>query len=343
MKTHASSFYSMYDESSKVFLINHFKKLEAAASTYNAKLYLNVSNFEIELTISNTVFLLYPQFLEILDNKPYYTRKFTQDAVCFIGWRPYQPADLPNFADKLYMKKLFQESGFLTPGFSLDPNASLSNVIVKRNGNSFGSGLRGPFKSSTEYQINPKIGEFFEEFIGGEILKVYYWNETPVCMERQKMPIAVGNGVDSIEILATRKALERGRETDCSSIDDILTFQDKTRQTILNNDEAVLLDFRYESDFCDPFSITETHFPESNNESMITSFYHLGSVLFSHLKKENIKNLCYTVDAILTTDGESFMLEMNTNPTVHHLVYEEMIDSLWKQAHQSNSWRNSCK
>jgi hypothetical protein len=321
----------MYRESSKVFLLNHFKYLESAAKLYNAQLFLNISNFQVSLSINNQNHILYPAFLEIVHGKPYYSPEFTEAAVCFVGWRPYQFIEIPLLADKLYMKKLFLDNGLLTPEFSIDPNVFMTNVIVKQKNSSFGKGLRGPFKSTNEYSLQPEKGEFFESFVGGEILKIYYWNDMPVCIETQKMPIAVGNGIDTIENLASIKAFARGRDADVSQLNDVLNFQNKNHATVLKEGEAVLLDFRYESDFCDCFSISETPFPEESNEPLIEEFYYLGEVLFSLIKKENIQNLCYTVDAILTESGEPWFLEVNTNPTVHQYIYEEMVNSLSQQ------------
>ena len=118
-----ASFYSLYEDSSKVHLINHFKSLVAAAENHDVELVLEPRTFRTYFEIGSNVYTLYPQFLKIIDNEPLYTTNFSQDVVCFTGWRPYRPVDLPALASKIPIKEHMVSEGILTPAYQTSNEA----------------------------------------------------------------------------------------------------------------------------------------------------------------------------------------------------------------------------
>lgn len=323
----------MYEENSKVYLINHFKALLNACSLCPVELSLNFNNFQMYAKFNNKTFVFYPQFLTITNDEPKYTHIFNHDVVCFNGWRPYSYENLSQiFSDKLHFKKALSKLGFLTPAYSLDNNNLLNNAIIKRREGSFGKNLRGPFRTAADYHLDLNVGEFCEKFINGRIVKISYWTNEPLYVEFQNMPRFTGDGVNTIEMFAEQRASQRGRKKiNYTQLNDLLRYQNKTLASILSPNESILADFRYESDFSECYSVKELPLPDRALINLVDKLETLGEFLYYLIRKEeHIEHLFFTVDAILDKNQKLWFLEFNSNPTVHQSTYPIMLKSLWQ-------------
>src|SRR4051812_18090516 len=113
-------FYKMYESDSKVYLLNHFKSLHKASLQYDASLNLNGHNLQLEVDFKKSKAILYPQFFQMTDGELQYVEEFSDNAICFIGWRPYQAQTINHFIDKIHLKDLLTQHRFLTPEYSTD-------------------------------------------------------------------------------------------------------------------------------------------------------------------------------------------------------------------------------
>ena len=324
----ATNFYTMYPSHSKVHLINHFKCLQQACLNFQAEANLKVDNFELHIRYQDKTYLLYPQFLVFIDDEPCYTSHFDNNVVCFTGWRPYRPEKINQLPNKLEFKKLLRKESFLVPEYWFNSDEASSPVVVKNCRSSFGKALRGPFHRASDYNAVLKEGEFFEQFLLGTILKIGVWNDEPIYIETQPMTYLIGNGKASIEKLAIKQAKQRDRKPDFQALTDMLAYQGKTLNSVLSLEEAILIDFRYESSFSQLQSVQEISFDDPSATHLGDFFLPLTEYLFTVFQKHHIENLFYTVDGILTDDQKVWILEINSNPTVHQYAYESMLGCL---------------
>lgn len=318
----------MYSSDSKVHLLNHFKSFAAAARAHHIDMWCDI-DLRLLLSFPDSAVTFYPQFLEIPDAGPEYSSAFRQEAVCFTGWRPYLPVGVNAFIDKLHLKQQFIDHGFAVPAFSVDPHCRWHDVLVKSRHGAFGKGMHGPFRSADEYLLQPEGGEYYECFVPGTILKIAYWDATPVSIEAQDMPVLTGDGKRSLLEMAHERAKQRGRDgMDEWVLDEVLTYQGHGVDVVLPSGEEVMADFRYESDFLTCHAVEEMLLPHERFASWQDDFQRLGDFLFSLLRQEKILHLYYSVDAILSDDGVLYVLEANANPTVHPCAYPAMVTTI---------------
>ncbi len=323
-----AKFFSMYLADSKVYLLNHFKALSQAAKICQLNASLDCHDFSVNLHLTDKTFKLYPQFLEIQNNEPIYSQKYSEKAVCFIGWRPYTPKVIQNFINKLQLKHLLQVNGFLVPQYSFDANWQCENVIVKREQSSFGKGMFGPFHFPSDYCLNRNSKEYYEKFIFGTIAKIAFWNERPLYLELQSMPTLQGNGQHSILELAQKRARQRGRELDERVFNDVVSYQNKSLDEVLAKGEIILADFRYESDLAKRYSVKEIILPNQNYQRYYLEMLKIGKYVYSLISNEGIQNFYYSVDAIVDATDNIWILEANSNPTIHQSAYLPMLQAL---------------
>jgi hypothetical protein len=321
-------FFNMYLADSKVHLLNHFKSLLEVAYTKDVEANINCKDFIVTLTSRFQTVTLYPQFLKIDHNGPGYTKDFTHEVVCFIGWRPYISTAIAAFTNKLEIKKKLLEGGFLTPDYSTEINYDAKDVIVKKIYSSFGKHLHGPFQSAQDYPLQSENGEYYEKFINGTIAKIAFWNEHPVYIELQDMPELEGDGKSTILELAQNRATQRARQLNEYQLDEVIDYQNKSLESILAKGEKILADFRYESDCSECYSVQEIPLPHPAIEHISDLLHRLGKYLFSLIQKEDHPYFYYGADAILTATGELWVLEVNANPTVHQCVYPIMLKNI---------------
>lgn len=312
----------MYEADSKVHIINHFKTLLSSTKTHNLSAHLNIQDFILHVQSKQKMLVLHPQFLEIIDDKPHYTEKLTNDSVCFIGWRPYPAPHFSIFPNKIKIKDLVKSAGLSTPEYSTDNAFFCNNIIVKDRVNSFGKGMHGPFRSTDEYDLSND--QFYEKFIEGTILKVSFWNETPLYLEEQVMPKLIGDGKQTILDLAHQRAEKRDRTLNLEQFDEMLCYHDLNPEDVLPKGDTLLADFRYESDMAKLQSVKERVIDETIFRNHIDEF-HLYGQLITRLFREKVDNLYYNIDLIRDDQDRLWFLEANANPTVHQSAYKHFI------------------
>lgn len=310
-------------------MLFHFKMLKAALKEKQTSGQLNCDTFEINFKYKDQTHYLFPQFIERRYGQKEYVREFNlNSAKTFIGWRPYLVRPINVFKDKLSWKKAIQQAGFDLPPYSLEANNNLNPILIKRNFSCFSENIRGPFNPSEAYSQNLIEGEFFEQFIYGKIVKIWFWKEQAICAEVQKMPHVTGNGRDTIQELLHFYHKPAEREVCLENVQEVLRYFYCSLDTVLDKNETQLVDFRYGSAFANPGDITEVLFSAKNFE-LQPLLDRLGIVLWSMFAPAEISDyLAYTVDAIWDRDDRLWILEVNTNPFIHPWLYPSMINTI---------------
>jgi len=309
-------------------------------SLAGAEAILSVQNFSALVRRDEKNIVLYPQFGTNVNGVKQYSPVFNDDAQFFCGWLPYQLKRWDLASDKLLFKDFAIKHGLKVPAYSLTPNPQIDSFIIKRRASSFGAQIKGPFAGNHAVTVSEDNGEYIEQFISGKILKIWYWNDMPTCMEVDQMPYIMGDGVSSIRTLLERRLRSQKKINvsstdlnavtyDFQNVESVLAFYGVSLDTILDYGVEQRVEFRYATDFMLPnYRRTidlEQNMPVDLRETLIN----VGAVLWSGIPNGIKKDCVYTVDAILDKDRSIWLLEMNSNPFVHPYIYRQVISSLF--------------
>lgn len=302
-------------------LLKHFKFLKDSFGSFASNILLDVNTFTVYAETQGRIITLYPTFLYATDDFIRYESDFHKNVKEFKGWKHYPTQTVEGIKNKLETKSYLEECGIVVPRCSTDINCSMQNIIVKREISSFADAISGPFRQASEYRVDRLLGEYYEEFILGSILKVWFWNEQPILVEMQEMPSVIGNGVDTIyELLTSREEL---RIVFCyERVEEVLSYYGLTPDTVLERDREQIVDFRYGSPAARPRPVDEFVCPIDDNSVLQNQLEHLGQVIWDRIQREVEPGFITTADAILDDKNNLYVLEVNGNPEVHPVMYE---------------------
>ena len=261
-----------------------------------------------------------------------YAQALIESAQFFVGWRPYYNRVWPLSFDKRTFKAFCSANGLAVPRLWTRPEDVEADVLIKRAVSSFSEGISGPYaaaavKSSGRALAN---GEFFEEFIPGDIIKVWYWNAAPVCLEVLPMSTVTGDGTRTLRQLIRRIQIPY-TGCDWQACQTIGEYQELSLDAVVPSGRQVLVDFRYQS-------ILRPVLPEFPNTNVLAKF--AGTPLMEQLSRsgevfwhgipEGVRqHTLFTVDGILDRNGTARFLEINSNPAAHPDVYPAMLEGLF--------------
>ncbi|MES2048464.1 MAG: hypothetical protein V4447_08690 [Pseudomonadota bacterium] len=319
---------------SKNNLLHHHLWLRKALKASNAEAILDFDNFEVHVRREKEFWTLYPQFLTTLNGVRQYTTTVSEDVNLFAGWLPYQNKHWPIAADKLAFKDYANKVNLPAPLYSTEVSSNLANVIVKRLSSSFGAQILGPFKSAQQHELDLSRGEYYERFVRGRILKIWYWNAKAICLELDKMPTVRGNGTATVgELIINRasqfRSMSEQEKTQmlkqCSAM---LDYFDINASTVLEQGKHQPVEFRYGSDLMHATERSVVNLQTDPISNIMPILNDAGIRLQAAIPAMIRKDTLFTVDAILDKDSKPWFLEMNSNPAVHPYVYPAIVASV---------------
>lgn len=319
---------------SKNNFLDHVRCLRQAVLEKGGDLIITGDSMQALIRHGMTHWMLQPQFLATINGVTQYTPTFVDEASHFAGWLPYRNKRWPIANDKLTFKRFAESAGLRTPEFSSDPRADLSDVVVKRAASSFGAQVQGPFRSSRERMIDVAQGEYYERFVEGRLLKIWYWDAEPVCVELDNMPSVAGNGIATVGELMIRRVSMTKLQNDedkqrlLDRSEALLRYFDVATTTVLAAQSRQIVEFRYGSDLMHQYDRKVIDLQTTALTPWMTSLRSIGQQLHGAIPDAERNGTAFTVDAVLDRQGEVWLLEMNSNPTIHPLVYPKLVASL---------------
>jgi hypothetical protein len=319
---------------SKNDLLSHFILLAEATQAVGHEAILSFSTFKAFVRGGEQDTILYPRFLEVIDGKKGYTETPTHRARRFIGWLPYRAKRWSLASDKLAFKRHAVENGLLTPDYSTSADADLRDVLVKSAVSSFGAKIKGPFRRTGDVRLDTGAGEYFERFIQGKIVKIWFWNAMPVCMEVDQPPVVVGDGKSTIADLVKQRLVERGKlsegaTTSMQNVEQVLAFHGRSLSDVLAVGEQQVVEIRYGSALHKASYRQVVDLRSGTPSNVQTDLGRIGTVAWQGIPEDLRAGTAYTVDAILDAEGRVWVLEMNSNPFIHPYVYQPMASTLF--------------
>ncbi|RAN48417.1 hypothetical protein RB25_11540 [Herbaspirillum rubrisubalbicans] len=278
--------------------------------------------------------VLHPQFLANIDGVKQYTPTLVDEVTHFAGWLPYRNKRWPLASNKLAFKKFVQDAGLRTPEYARDNDAELDSVIVKRAASSFGNKILGPFRSSREHPLDTQQEEYYERFIQGQLLKIWFWNAQPVCAELDDMPSIEGDGASSIKDLMARRARAGQRRTESQITrmlqlrEPIFNYYGVNQDTVLPRKVSQIIEFRYGSALMQMHERTVIDMSAGNLPFWTADLAEIGRIIHAGIPEALRDNTVFTLDAILDEEQGIWLLEINSNPAIQPLLYPAMIKNL---------------
>jgi hypothetical protein len=321
--------------------------LRRAARALGIEVLVELDSMRAHLRKGHALGELHPQFLTRIDGQLRYVPRFTDDATQFAGWRPDPaPVSWPTSADKLVFKRAAAQVGLLVPEYWLDDDAPRADVLVKCASGSFGEQVHGPYRSSAQRPLRHEMGEYYERFIDGDLVKVWYWGSRAVGLECDPMPTVLGDGASSIRTLVTRRARVPGvaderiaRQLARSAT--LLAYDGGSLDDVPAPGERRRVEFRYGSDV---MVQRERQLVDLRGalDACWQPLVAMGPLLQRLIPEAQHERVLYAVDAVRDRNGRLFLLEMNSNPFVNPLAYEPMLAAwLERQARETRQMREA--
>jgi hypothetical protein len=301
-------------------------------AAFDAEASLDLASLVLDVRARNRYYRLYPRFVVFQADRVLYTPRPTKEMRGFAGWLPYVNKRWPIGSGKFAFKDFCAEKGLPTPRMWKSAAADMRDFLIKYDLSSSGAGMRGPFASyrGTDGVQALQPGGYYEQFVRGDMVKGWFWEDRLVGLQIHPMPGIVGNGVSTVRELLTRAGRPDGeRPLDWSKYEDIARFQDTSLEAKLPAGQPLLADFRYTSPLLHGFfngTPTLERYKDSPVPSQLARF---GPMVWNGIPEDVRPATLYTLDAIADADGKVWLLEMNCNPAVHPEAYPFILETLF--------------
>jgi hypothetical protein len=329
----------------KFNFLNHVRCLRLAARAIDAEVLMAFDSLAAYVRRGDRHWMLHPQFMIGAEGGVRYARRPPdEDATLFIGWRPYAGRTWPATPDKLIVKRAAEQAGLAVPPWATEDAAAqaLGDVIVKRNVGSFGEHVHGPYRSTLARPLAVAEGEYYERFIAGTMLKIWYLNDRAVAVERDRLSAVTGDGVSSLRQLVERRLERRiatiptARERLLERAAQFAAYDGRGLDDVLADRQTQHIEFRFGSDLGTGGGARDIFDPTEDGEEW-RAVHDAGPAFFGMIPQPMRDSSLYAVDAVQDNQGTIWYLEMNSNPVVHPLAYRAMLEALVAQPASSDA------
>ena len=311
--------------------VHHLRQVRRWARARGARLEFDPQTFHLLIGVpGKPAARFHPRFIfQTPDKISGYTHEFGEEGG-FVGWLPYWGKRWPAAADKIVFKRYCEHVGIRTPAAWPCSESAPHDYIVKPRNGSFGRNIRGPYRAAmtTAEAAAPGELDYCEQFIKGESVKLWYWNEAPLVMERIAAPYLIGDGVRTLRELGADVRGSFDRVHDIESCSDILAWQGWTPASVVPKGAHVQVDFKYATPF-DAIDMSNRNVLAKQSPELRAELQRIGDLLYRTVPENLRPHAIYTVDGMLDEQGALWLLEMNCNPVVHPSCYEAMLDGVF--------------
>lgn len=321
---------------SKNNFFDHLRCFRTACRAAGAEAIISLESWQAFVRQGEKHVVFYPQFQAAIKGQLQYQPVLTDDSSMFAGWSPYRLKRWETAVDKLAFKRYSESVGLETPRHWLKAQdvPEKTGVVVKSPKSSFGAHVLGPFRDCGQHPLDIALGEYYEEFLEGKILKVWFWNAMPVCAESEGWSTVSGDGVQNLEQMTLQRATrfrspddaEKALLLDRSA--QLFRYYGRGLDHVLAKGAKQVVDFRYGSFLMNAADRTVIDFARGELPSWFDQIRDAGHKLHEAIPADTRPNTLFVADGMLLKDGRVRFLEVNCNPTIHPLVYPFMLRDL---------------
>jgi hypothetical protein len=320
---------------SKNSLLDHVKWLRRAVLAAHAEFLVAGDTMQALVRRGPRHVTLHPRFQTRAGGEILVTPRLHDETDAFLGWLPYASRHFPLGADDAAFRRLARSLGLRAPELFTKRPSSKVALVVSRATAAPVRQVDGPFRSPEDHPVELQPGEHYEQFVEGELLRAWFWNETPICAERDTTPFVVGDGTSTIRELIIRRMDEetllsvRDREVLLTRSAVVLRYHDQTLGTVLPEGARQRIEVGY--GVSPPLARDDRHLLDLRSgpePAWLPSLRDAGRRLLGAMPEAVRAGSLFTVDAILDAEQDVWLLSMNGHPTVHPLAYPVMIENL---------------
>jgi hypothetical protein len=312
---------------------SHACAVNDAAAALGLRASIDLADQRLELRGGERSFRLHAQFLLGLEGgRQGYSPYASERTIGFIGWLPYFNKRWAIGAGKAPFKEYCRANDLRTPQEWRVPADDMRDFVIKRPDSSFGLGLRGPFASrqAADAAAAYTAGAYCEAFVRGRIIKAFYWNERPACVEILDMPVVMGDGTSTLREVMVRKAGKRPvASEDWTAMEETAVYGGFGLDAVPPKGKAILADFRFSSPLHTESDGNSNRLESIRGSALERQLVDCGRTLWLGIPEERRPGSLFSVDAILDDDDRLWLLEMNCNPICHPDVYPLMLEWLF--------------
>ncbi|MCA3176875.1 MAG: hypothetical protein ING36_15315 [Burkholderiales bacterium] len=332
-------------------IYSHLRTIQQWTNKYRAKANINFSTFQMEIIANHRHYVFYPRFMSGTNQgQRYYTDFPIEDTSGFIGWLPYRPLNFDLSDNKLAFKEFMQQAGFLTPRCWSSYNEINAGFIIKGQNGSFGAEIAGPFRVQKNFSMPQTEKVFFEQFVQGNIIKIWCWSDKPFFSHKHTYPVVYGDGKSSLHTLIDQRLFLFGSKYEIINsqkiIEACIQFQGYELNTILPPAIPVWIDFRYGySHFAFARAAIDALAAEELNrcfsyENALPKYSQkiadqINSVVKTcseYLQKKYPAPILFALDACIDDAEQVWWLEINSNPSLPPVGYNLIFSDLFGTA-----------
>jgi hypothetical protein len=315
---------------SETFL-DHVKWLRRAARKLGADLILAGDSMHALLRRGDARLVLQPQFLMSTPEGTRRTPVLHDASHAFLGWLPYASKHWPIAIDRLAFKRFAAEAGLPVPALSATSTAT--DVVVRKVAPAFEPWLAGPFRRTSERPLDPKGGEFYEAFVEGDALTVWFWDGRPICAEIAPSPFVVGDGTARLGDLIVRDASDAGASPHemrgrLAEGEMLARFHGHSLSAALPTGVRVSVGHGHGSPLAPLRARSVFDLVQTADAPWLPLMRRAGPLLHAAVPEPIRSGTLFCMNATLDAKGQAWLLDVDASPRVHPLTYLSMLETL---------------
>lgn len=318
-------------------MLEHVRWLRRAAEAGGAELLLAGDTLLALLRKEEWHGALYPRFLVASGSQTVFTTQLHDPVDGFGGWLPYPIRAWPLAADRLQFKSTLAAAGLPVPEAIQEATEGLGHVMVKRAARSGQHHTEGPFRAAADRPLDAAAAEFYEPFIPGDRLEVWFWNGVPLCGEMRRLPFVLGDGTSRLGDLILHRASHSGPRSKedgdalFARAEAFVRYLGTPLDTVIPQGVRQTVDFRHESPLSHPSDRDTVDLSTAGDTDWMRLLRRAGEVLLANLPEQDRVAALFTVELLLDDRNRPWLMAASSNPIVHPLVYPAMLAS-WMPA-----------
>lgn len=174
--------------------LDHVKWLRRAARNSGADLLFAGDTMQALLRRGPQQVILHPQFLMMAGGVTSRTPALHDASEEFLGWLPYRSKTWPIAVDRIAFHRHAAAAGLPVPRLFTEAGPAVADVVIRRAAPSFAPDVKGPFRRASDQPLDAAGGEFYEAYVEGDALTVWFWDGQPICAELIPAPFVAGDG-----------------------------------------------------------------------------------------------------------------------------------------------------
>lgn len=321
-------------QASRTNFLDHLRWLREAARVAGADFLVAGHTFHALLRLGDRSWILEPRFVSGGGDLCREVPELEDAVLAFGGWLPYPMRTWDVAEDRVRFNALMRKRGVPVSELVFDEAPELENVLVRSVLDERRSIALGPFRRANEYPLDQQRGEYYERYVRGPHLRLWYWTGQLVCGEMYAMPTVRGNGMSTVRELIAERALHDRPwpEEDLTELMERVgacaTFHGSGLGAVLPAGATAIVDHGIESPLMHPSDRRIVDLRDATDAGWVGVARKAGTEVLASSPPEWRAGTLFALEAVLDEKGSLWIVGLDANPPVHPVAYPIMVRSL---------------